>query len=636
MAAGEFVSALADHLACGRALVRRGVVNPARSPWRRRAAWCAHATGDVRLAADLAEQEHEAALAWGEPRALGQALATVAVVAGAKNEIDLLDESAELLEIAGAAVESGEIRYEIGRRLQRDGQIAVARFHFTRAVARFQGFGNRHRVARAEAAVARLRLSPESALTRNETRIAFSALVGCSNRDIAAKLFLAVRTVEFHLSQVYRKLRIRSRNELWTRLFETDTGSWPGTLVLNHGGLPYVPGGAALSGGSGTASPERAYALHAVALANQGENRAGVVQDADFVLRSAGQRDLLSFWCAIMALFHAGATDLAEYHCERASVTGDLDADPRHREFVTALRARLAWLRGDPAKAAGLLGGLLDGDGHPALRELLVAWSIVASVDLGDLDRARGLAVDHLCDPRYPEFGDKPELVAALGELELASEHHDTARALFLDCGRLLMAAGVRNPAVTPWRSRAALCADASGRRRLAVVLADQELAPARRWSGRRTVGVAAHAHAVIVSRTPDAVREAADLLADYPAGEFLRARYDLAQFLSSGQRFREARTVLGAMGELAAKNGYDSWSARAEAALRRLTQQAGIRLTAQEQKIAELAREGLSNRRIAERQCLTLRTIEFHLSSVYRKLGISGRRDLAALRTPL
>jgi DNA-binding NarL/FixJ family response regulator len=53
--------------------------------------------------------------------------------------------------------------------------------------------------------------------------------------------------------------------------------------------------------------------------------------------------------------------------------------------------------------------------------------------------------------------------------------------------------------------------------------------------------------------------------------------------------------------------------------------------LTRQELKIAELARAGYSNKKIAETLVLTQRTVEFHLSNVYRKLGISGRRELGS-----
>ena len=35
-----------------------------------------------------------------------------------------------------------------------------------------------------------------------------------TNREAAAALFLSVKTVDFHLQQIYRKLGVRSRTEL--------------------------------------------------------------------------------------------------------------------------------------------------------------------------------------------------------------------------------------------------------------------------------------------------------------------------------------------------------------------------------------------------------------------------------------
>ncbi len=58
--------------------------------------------------------------------------------------------------------------------------------------------------------------------------------------------------------------------------------------------------------------------------------------------------------------------------------------------------------------------------------------------------------------------------------------------------------------------------------------------------------------------------------------------------------------------------------------------------LTAQEQQIAALARDGLSNPEIGARLFLGPRTVEWHLRKVFGKLGIRSRRELAgALPTP-
>ena len=55
-------------------------------------------------------------------------------------------------------------------------------------------------------------------LTARERGIAELAADGCSNREIAEKLHIAERTVETHLTSVYRKLRVRTRAALGSRL----------------------------------------------------------------------------------------------------------------------------------------------------------------------------------------------------------------------------------------------------------------------------------------------------------------------------------------------------------------------------------------------------------------------------------
>ncbi|OBK48877.1 helix-turn-helix transcriptional regulator [Mycobacterium sp. 1081908.1] len=52
-------------------------------------------------------------------------------------------------------------------------------------------------------------------MTATEGRVAELAASGMINRDIAAALFVSPKTVEVHLSRIYRKLGIRSRAELY-------------------------------------------------------------------------------------------------------------------------------------------------------------------------------------------------------------------------------------------------------------------------------------------------------------------------------------------------------------------------------------------------------------------------------------
>ncbi|NKZ06492.1 helix-turn-helix transcriptional regulator [Actinomadura latina] len=55
-------------------------------------------------------------------------------------------------------------------------------------------------------------------------------------------------------------------------------------------------------------------------------------------------------------------------------------------------------------------------------------------------------------------------------------------------------------------------------------------------------------------------------------------------------------------------------------------------RLTRQEQAVAQLAASGLTNRQVAGELVLSVKTIEYHLSNAYSKLGVAGRTGLAAL----
>jgi len=55
--------------------------------------------------------------------------------------------------------------------------------------------------------------------------------------------------------------------------------------------------------------------------------------------------------------------------------------------------------------------------------------------------------------------------------------------------------------------------------------------------------------------------------------------------------------------------------------------------LTPQEQQVAGLVRQGLSNRDAAAQLFVSPRTVDFHLRNVFQKLGVTSRSELIALQ---
>ena len=57
----------------------------------------------------------------------------------------------------------------------------------------------------------------EATLTGAEVRVAVAVADGLSNKEAAERLFVTVKTVEFHLGNIFRKLDVRNRTELARR-----------------------------------------------------------------------------------------------------------------------------------------------------------------------------------------------------------------------------------------------------------------------------------------------------------------------------------------------------------------------------------------------------------------------------------
>ncbi|WP_138758543.1 helix-turn-helix transcriptional regulator [Modestobacter altitudinis] len=108
-----------------------------------------------------------------------------------------------------------------GEHLRRARRRVDARAHLRAALALFEELGA---ASWAERAAQELRASGETArrrdvstatdLTAQERQVAALVRQGLSNRDVAARLFVSPRTVDFHLRNVFSKLGVTSRAEL--------------------------------------------------------------------------------------------------------------------------------------------------------------------------------------------------------------------------------------------------------------------------------------------------------------------------------------------------------------------------------------------------------------------------------------
>ena len=169
------------------------------------------------------EQSAELLAELGEGRAAFRVVA--ARVAG------LLAPPGELDEVFAAALarcdpeavplERARTLFDHGQRLRRAKRRRDARVQLHAALRLFEAAGAQGWARRCRAeidATGRRAPTPDDRtvdrLTSQERQIALHVAEGLTNREIATRIFLSPKTVEYHLGNVYRKLQLRSRPEL--------------------------------------------------------------------------------------------------------------------------------------------------------------------------------------------------------------------------------------------------------------------------------------------------------------------------------------------------------------------------------------------------------------------------------------
>jgi len=293
-----------------------------------------------------------------------------------------------------------------------------------------------------------------------------------------------------------------------------------------------------------------------------------------------------------------------------------------------------------------------------ALHQLTELADEAKLLELGDADRATLLAALVDCRLARGELADVAALgvrlaplarlggvagaIATFSTAELTAVLGDPEHAipLYLAAGELAAGHDVP-PEVAPWRAGAVLTMVRTGRRDV------RELAVAHHQEAVRSGSPYAVSLALRTLATADAngqrlplLRDARAALAGVVAGR-LAAQIDtdiagLLMLSHDPSGDAEAIELLRAAEVYAGQQELWPLKSRIRRLLDRLGEapqpvpsEAFATLTQAERRVAGLAAEGLTNRQIAEHLLVTIKAVEWHLSRVYRKLGIRSRRAL-------
>jgi DNA-binding CsgD family transcriptional regulator len=351
-----------------------------------------------------------------------------------------------------------------------------------------------------------------------------------------------------------------------------------------------------------------------------------------------------AFWSAGWVLLVAEEYELARKTVERALARAVPRGALQWYVWSVYYRSRLSFCLGQLVDAEADTQGALEAAESSGLA-VGTPW---LAAQLGDVLRERGKLDEAAAVVELPQSTDREHalnvLLVARAELRLTQGRPAEALAELEEFQRRYQAAGADNRAA-PWRPVAAQVLAALGRREEAVTLAREEVELARGWGAPRPLGRALRVLGALERGAGglELLREAVALLQASPAR--LERAHALAALGSAlrraGQRV-EARDLLRSALELAAAAGAEPLANRAQDELlaaggrpRRDPIESRSALTPSELRVARMAAQGMTNREIAQALFLSLKTIETHLRSAYRKLDIDSRQQLSRALPP-
>ncbi len=309
---------------------------------------------------------------------------------------------------------------------------------------------------------------------------------------------------------------------------------------------------------------------------------------------------------------------------------------------VSCFQAMLAYRRGDLAEASSDAELTIEIAMEPGYRVARMALSpLVDSLTAtGDLDRADRELTTARLDRELPDMYMLNFVLHSRGWLRLAQGRIAESIADFEDLAERERIWRGRNPGVLAYRSGLALAVLRNDDGAQALAHVKEELELARTWGRGAAVGASLRTLGMIEGGENGIARLEESVAALQGSG----ARYELARSLielgaalrRSGQR-SPSRDPLRRGMELAHLCGADPLTERARQELlatgarpRRIMRTGVDALTPSEQRVVRLAADGKTNREVAQTLFVTMRTVEGHLTSAYRKLEIESRAQLA------
>ncbi len=308
--------------------------------------------------------------------------------------------------------------------------------------------------------------------------------------------------------------------------------------------------------------------------------------------------------------------------------------------YPLTVRSQLHWRRGRWTQAyadAEESARLAAETGQHGARALALAQLARAEAGLGRIEQARahGQAGVELSD-RAAGAATTLHSLAALGFTELTAGHADAALAALERADAIDRDLPLGEPALTLYAPDLVEALVRSGRRDDAsAALARLEQAAAR-TGGAWAEAVAARGRLLLADESELDAHGAAALAAHARVPmPFERARTELVlgERLRRARRRADARAHLQSAFDLLERLGAERWAERARMELIATGGRVAPRppsaveeLTPHELQVALLVAEGRTNREVGAALFLSRKTIEHHLSAIYRKLDLRSR----------